>query len=337
MKKKIIFSVCGISIIIALFLISYFMNKTYYNDPSVLGNSSGNLFNGGLFCESDGKIYFSNPNDEGRIYSMDEDFTNFKKLSSDTGNYLNVAGKYIVYGRHNELQSKTSENVFALSKTGMYRMDTNGKKVKTLFDSAVAVINQYGNTIYYQHNTDDGFGTSMIEIDKTKKADLTEEPIFPYAITDGTLYYVGVLEDHNIYKMDLTSKKHTLLLEGNYAFVTVNNDNLYYMDLENNHTLCRMDRTGGNPEVLVDTPISTYNVTPDGKYLYYEMDDGENIGIYCMDLGTKSSSLITSGAYCQIHTTSNYTFFRSSDEVKFFYVSNGTSQVYDFSPEVLSK
>jgi hypothetical protein len=97
MKKKIIFSVCGISIIIALFLISYFMNKTYYNDPSVLGNSSGNLFNGGLFCESDGKIYFSNPNDEGRIYSMDEDFTNFKKLSSDTGNYLNVAGKYIVY------------------------------------------------------------------------------------------------------------------------------------------------------------------------------------------------------------------------------------------------
>ena len=46
---------------------------------------------GGLFCESDGVIYFSNPYDEGMLYSMSSDMEKVKKLSDDNVSYLNVA------------------------------------------------------------------------------------------------------------------------------------------------------------------------------------------------------------------------------------------------------
>ncbi len=48
------------------------------NNDNAVGNTSGNLLNGGLFCEYDGKIYFANPNDYNRLYVMNSDCTDIK-------------------------------------------------------------------------------------------------------------------------------------------------------------------------------------------------------------------------------------------------------------------
>ena len=68
--------------------------KTQMNKGYVNGNTAGNLYNGGLFCESDGTIFFSNPSDGGKLYSMDSNGQNLKKLSNDAE--LNVILKYSV-------------------------------------------------------------------------------------------------------------------------------------------------------------------------------------------------------------------------------------------------
>ena len=52
------------------------------NDPATIGNTPGNLYNGGTFCEADGKVYFSNPYDGGTIYVMNSDQTDIRKLVS---------------------------------------------------------------------------------------------------------------------------------------------------------------------------------------------------------------------------------------------------------------
>ncbi len=333
MKQKLIGALVIVAIL-ALVFITYHSKQTVYNDENVLGNSSGNLFNGGLFCEYENRIYFSNPEDEGRLYVMDADLSNYEKLSSDTATSINVAGKYIIYGRHNDQQKQTNENVFSISKTGLYRIDQNGENLKTLFDSAVNVVNLCGNTVYFQRNTTSGFGTSMIDIDKSNSDDLTEEPIFPYAIDNGNLYYVGVTENHNIYRINLSSGQKETIYEGNTAYVTFADGYLYYLDLENSHALTRMNTDGTEKEVLVTEPTSTYNVTPDGNFLYYEVDNGENNGIFRMNLKNGISKTLMDGNYSNIHTTSVFTFFQSFDNGNYYVVQNDDdSSPVRFIPE----
>lgn len=333
MKQKLIGALVIVAIL-ALVFITYRSKQTVYNDENVLGNSSGNLFNGGLFCEYENRIYFSNPEDEGRLYVMDADLSNYEKLSSDTATSINVAGKYIIYGRHNDQQKQTNENVFSISKTGLYRIDQNGENLKTLFDSAVNVVNLCGNTVYFQRNTTSGFGTSMIDIDKSNSDDLTEEPIFPYAIDNGNLYYVGVTENHNIYRINLSSGQKETIYEGNTSYVTFADGYLYYLDLENSHALTRMNTDGTEKEVLVTEPTSTYNVTPDGNFLYYEVDNGENNGIFRMNLKNGVSKTLMDGNYSNIHTTSVFTFFQSFDNGNYYVVQNDDdSSPVRFIPE----
>ena len=69
---------------ITIFGILYYSSgRTYLNDEELVGNTAGNIYNGGLFCERDGRIYFSNDNDDGSLYVMNSNSTNFKKLHTD--------------------------------------------------------------------------------------------------------------------------------------------------------------------------------------------------------------------------------------------------------------
>ena len=50
-------------------------NETKFNDDYINGNTAGNLYNAGIFCTAaDGTIYFANPSDSSKLYSMYKDF-----------------------------------------------------------------------------------------------------------------------------------------------------------------------------------------------------------------------------------------------------------------------
>ena len=48
-------------------------NQTVHNNDNAIGNTAGNLINGGLFCEYNDKIYFANPDDYNKLYVMNSD------------------------------------------------------------------------------------------------------------------------------------------------------------------------------------------------------------------------------------------------------------------------
>ena len=67
MKKAITISVItiiGLLLAVLIFL-SIRSSRIVYNNDNAIGNSAGNLNNGGLFCEYNDKIYFANPYDFG--------------------------------------------------------------------------------------------------------------------------------------------------------------------------------------------------------------------------------------------------------------------------------
>lgn len=57
-------------------------NETKFNDDYINGNTAGNLYNAGIFCTAaDGTIYFANPSDSSKLYSMNSDGSDLTKIS----------------------------------------------------------------------------------------------------------------------------------------------------------------------------------------------------------------------------------------------------------------
>ena len=107
MKKYIkpIIAVLVLALIISGIAINILSSRVKYNTTYVNGNTSGNLYNAGLFCESNGTIFFANPDDKYSLYSMDITGGNLKKLSKDTATYINADDNYVYYVRNNEKEN----------------------------------------------------------------------------------------------------------------------------------------------------------------------------------------------------------------------------------------
>ncbi len=147
--KKILIVILAVVVIIA---IGFFGNKllnpeTKMNQGYVNGNTAGNLYNGGLFCEYNGVIYFSNPSDSGKLYSMDSDGKNLKKLSNDNATFINVDDNYIYYIRNNS-GSDLNFNFVAFHRNALVRMDHNGRNTIILDTEPCLYASLIGNYIY---------------------------------------------------------------------------------------------------------------------------------------------------------------------------------------------
>ena len=76
MKKKVI-TILTILLVIAaavlVFVSSELSRRVTPNPTGTVGNTACNLYNGGVFCEDDWYVYFSNPYDNDALYRMRPD------------------------------------------------------------------------------------------------------------------------------------------------------------------------------------------------------------------------------------------------------------------------
>ena len=315
---------------------SYLSDKTYFLDESEIGNTAGNLLNGGLFCENSNLIYFSNPNDNGALYSMDLNCDNFKKLHSDNASYINSAGNYIIYVRDNHARKKAAGNFFNFNSVGIYRVDKKGNHIKMLYNKPAKLTSLKGNYVYYQHyNADDGLKFYRVKIDGTEEEKLSDEAIIPASFVGNSLYYNGQKSDHNIYTMDTNSTSDSLLYEGNCYNPVATDKYIYFLSLENNYSIVRINRDGSNPKTIVDERVSFFNISSSGKYLYYQVDGGDKNRLCKLNLETLKSKTLLEGDYNSIHVTSNYVFFQEFDSKKMYRLSVSNDSISAFNPPVV--
>ncbi len=92
MKKRLPIIIIAVLVVVfaGLGFYSHQKSKIKYNTSYVNGNTAGNLYNAGLFCEKNGTVYFANPDDDYRLYSMDTNGNHLKKLSYDRVMYINA-------------------------------------------------------------------------------------------------------------------------------------------------------------------------------------------------------------------------------------------------------
>ena len=271
--NKVVRNIIWILVVVAIvagIVVYYQMNKFEYNDEDAVGNTAGNLYNGGLFCESDGYIYFANPNDSNQLYRMDEDGDNLKKLHSDKAQYINVYNDYIYYVRYNH--DSGQEVVFRGNMFGVYRLKAGDTTAEALYDDGIAnSLTLSGNKLYFQgYNDKDLIEVWSVGVDGKKLEKVSKDDYLPLSVYECEIYYNNVDGNHNIVKMDVEDNAKVTVKAGNYFMPIVEDGVLYYIDVEAGYQLKKEDLATGEQTVITEDKCVNYNVSTEYEVIYYQ-------------------------------------------------------------------
>lgn len=332
MKKiatRIILIVCLLLLIGGIAFYKY-SNRDRYNDGYVNGNTAGNLYNTGLFCEHDGVVYFANPNDDNALYSMNVDGTDLKKLSSDSVAYINADDNYVYYVR----TSNGVNTTFAflhVNTNSLCRIRKDGKGSIEILDEAPSIYaSLVGNYIYYLHyDKEEATTLYRVKIDGEELGQVFRETYFTCNAVGQYLYFNGLTEDHNIYQYDTVSGQLSMIYEGNCWMPTVVGNTVYFMDCENNYKLASVDLTTQEKTILCDDRIDCYNVV--GDYIYFQRNS-DDPAICRMRTDGSDYELVKPGIFTDINATSKYVYFKDYSSEMVYYTAIGSDAVNVFNP-----
>ncbi|MCR4842561.1 MAG: DUF5050 domain-containing protein [Eubacterium sp.] len=291
------------------------------------GNLGGNLYNGGSFCEKNGLVYFANPNDSYKLYSMTVFGSEQTKLCDDSVAYINVDDNYIYYTRRAGAQSD-SEDFMGLSSLYQYalcRVDLDGKNVVVLDNDPCMYACLVDNNIYYMHYDDDNASrVYRIGIDGTNRQVVSEGQSFTCSAFNGVLYYNGTLNDHNLYALDNATDQVTSLYAGNAWQPTYSDGYLYFLNLNDDYSICKINLTTYEAQTIVTDSVENFNVY--GGTIYYQTMSGD-VGLYRCDTNGNNKEFVYSGNCCEINITSGYVYFRLYENEDVFYMTPTNSDV----------
>lgn len=313
-----------LAVFLLLGLLSALTGRVKKNAPGTTGNTAGNLYNGGLFCESDGKIFFANAYDNNTLYSMNSDGTDLRKLTVTPVSMLCADEHYIYY--YQQPADGASGVDYVITTHGLFRASRNGKNVVCLTRDYVFNMQLVDNYIYYVTRGDSGPQLRKIKIDKSEDTLLAELSINPACAVNGMFYFNGVETNHYLYAWDPQTDSSHVVWQGNIWNPVYDNGYIYYMDVSENYRLCRYSLSGDSVEILTHDRIDCYNVG--GGYIYYQANSATNPALKKMNLDGSNVEIVAEGNYTAIHMTSRFVYFQLfGEQTPVYQVPLGTVSV----------
>lgn len=307
-KKKLILIFSIVFVVFAALIASrYLKNFLYRNPEGTVGNTAGNLNNGGLFVQVGDKVYFGNGYDGGKLYVMNADETEIKKLSDIKPQYLNADEHYIYYYL-NDAQTPSGLGGFTVQLLGVYRMDHKGKHTESLDRILCTMVKLADNTLFYVPY-DENEQLSLCGMDvRTKETEkLLDFEMNPASVYGGSIYYNGVEDDHYLYRYNPALKSRETLYEGNVWNPDMQGDYVYFMNVADNYKLCRYEMSGGEVETLTQDRIDCYLVC--GNYIIYQKNSQTEPALMVMNTDGSNPQVIAEGNYTGLNATSQFVYF----------------------------
>lgn len=305
--KTIIIAVIAVLIFASAMVFMLLSQKVKMNKGYVTGNTAGNLNNGGLFCESEGIVYFSNLYDDGCLYSMNADGTDMKKLSTSKVTSINADSNYVYY----YMDSAKKGESYVQRNYGIFRSKRNGKDSHCLKRGNAITIQLCGNYLFYQsfsNYNQNGTELYKIKIDKSEDILVADYLVNPACIVDGVMYFSGTQDDHYLYT--LNTYNHSVAVQWTGADVwnpIYYGGYYYYMDVANNYRLCRYFPVENSIEVLTEDRVDCFNVY--GDYIYYQKNSQSEPALKRMYIDGSGNEVVASGNYTNINMTADYVYF----------------------------
>lgn len=325
----------AIAVILILIVIIYRIHSAFpYNEDDVNGNLSGNLYNGGYFCESNGTIFFSNPDDGYSLYSMTVNGKNLTKLSSDYACFINADDHYVYYTQ-NTAEGSAQSSLFRWNTNSLCRISREGGDTVLLDTDPCIYAALSGNYIYYLHYSKDA-GTTLykINIDGSGKEEVLKAPYMMCDANGRYFYYHGVENDHNLYRFDTSTDTSAPIFVGNTYQPILSGDGIYFIDCDNNYSLAKVDLSTGEKTTIIPDRIDRYTVNDNA--IYYQKNDAEYPELRKASLDGTSIETLASGNYTDLNLTSNYLYFKrfKDDSVVYRIALNGDGKMEAFHPGV---
>lgn len=341
MKKKkglIIFIVIVVMFAGGIVLYNY-INRFKYNDDTATGNTTGNLYNQGLFCEYNDGIFFANPYDEDALYFMNKDCTEFEKYSEDDASYICACGDYVYYKKFNSEQKK--DQLFQRVRYGIVRMKESKKTTDIIHNGKIDSMVQLGNYIYYRYYDDEElFSLRKVKIDGKEDVLITDKDYQPIAAYEDKIYMINVEGNRNLMVLDTADDSIRQVAEGNFYMPDVFEGNVYFIDLNDDRKLKKMSLSSQEVTTLTNDKVINYNLG--GKYgvIYYQVENSVDEHRLCrMNLNGTGAEVVALGDYYNINITEKYTFFyeKVMDVLSVHKTpTTGSVEVSEFIPPILT-
>lgn len=304
---------------------SFWSKRIPPNPYGTIGNTAGNLNNNGLFCETEGKVYFSNPYDSGSLYSMNPDETEVKKISAVAVQSINAAGNFLYYYQKNT--GSGSGLGYVMNALGLYRSKKDGSSASCLKRDPVGIIALVNNDLYYQHYTNKtGTYLDRMAIDKSAEETVFTSMISPACVVNGVIYYTNPNDYHYLYAYDTATGSNNLFWQHRVWNPVYHNDYIYFMDMETDYELHRYNPYTNEEEVLTTDRIDTYNVY--GDMIYYQRSSQTEPALMRMRVDGSQMETVITGVFQNINITSNYVYFNTYDNPTFFYHQSTFGPIY---------
>ena len=294
-------------------------NKIIFNTGYSNGNTAGNLYNNGTFCEHNGKVYFSNPDDNGKLYSMDANGSNVTKICDDVARFINADDHYLYYIRDNSGEG-FDNSFFNYNCYSLCRVDQDGGKAVILDEDPCLYAALVGNYIYYLHyDTEDATTLYSIRIDGKEKQQVMDQYIYTCSVLDQYIYYTSSANG-SLMRLDTTTNTSTTVLGCNcYKPIVTSENNVYYMDVSQDNALVHNSINSDMPTVLSSDSLDHFNVY--GSYIYYQVYDKDSPKLCMIKNDGSGYREIKNGSFMSINVTSNNIYFTDYYSGTVYYTS----------------
>lgn len=309
-SSKQLIILCSVLFVFAALFIFLSIRKplTASVPKDTIGNTAGNIRGKGLFCEYDGKVYFSNPYDGGALYVMNPDGSEIKLLLKTNVSYINAGGKYLFYYLTNPAGGTGLG--YIRSAKGIYRSSLKGSGSFRLDPHMTTSMVLVGSHLYTQHYDNSNLSTlHKIPVAGSKEEfELSKEIVDTSCVQNGRIYYSGLATDHFLYAWNTETDTSSVVWDGNTCYPTVIGNDIYFMNVDENYRLFRYSMSNDELTALTDERVDCYNIYD--NMLFYQANSSSSPALMRLNLSNGNREVVAEGNYTNINTTSVYTYFQ---------------------------
>lgn len=218
---------------------------------NVLGNTNGNLANGGNVIENNGKIYYGLTDG---LYSAKEDGTDKKKLCSPVENHEWIGGISVV------------DDWIYFAGAGAFRIKANGDSLEQVSaERENGSIWLMGDKLYHGIEYKMNFDGS----DKERIYDKNSASGYTKNFADGMIYFydTDLQGEDGLFQMKEDGSELRKIFDGRADHMIVDNGWIYFQNHEDHKYLYKMKTDGSDVQLIVETDIMSLNV--DDDWIYY--------------------------------------------------------------------
>ncbi|MFZ5597101.1 MAG: DUF5050 domain-containing protein [Bacillota bacterium] len=264
--------------------------------PAQKANTNGNIQNRALISIQGDWIYYSNFQDDAKLYKIKTNGKEKTKLNDLPSMQINVVGDWIYYttgsarspystseiykirtngtentkiGEYNALYMQAVDGFLYFGGDRLYRMPLDGSEPEVLNENEAMNVNVMGDWIYCtSHDSAGKNKIYRVSTDGNIRMSVSDEDVLGVMqVADGWIYYTSS-GDGKLYKIRTDGTEKTPVGDDQVKDLNIDGEWIFYSNLSDRQNLYRMKTDGSSRKRLSNHPAECINLL-DGWVYYY--------------------------------------------------------------------